>query len=289
LSLVHFFFSRPSPLPVPPPLPYSTLFRSPALSRWWVGPRAAASSLRPALPGCTGSSSQDHADPALITPPRYLLCSPEPSGTGWLACRARYDSLPPVVDDPGGVVTGSREASRGSLIGTRPRRASDRVGRSGVTWMPSSEAAGQASLTTWPHRPWEDLMISEHDSVDVFIGIDVGKSDHHAVGIDRAGKKLLDKPLPQDEAKHRALISKVSVPGTCWVVVDQPATIGALPVAVAQDMGVMVGYLPGLAMRRIADLHPGQAKTDARDAAIIAEAARSMPHTLRSIALADEQ
>src|SRR5699024_11483550 len=84
LSLVHFFFSRPSPLPVPPPLPYSTLFRSPALSRWWVGPRAAASSLRPALPGCTGSSSQDHADPALITPPRYLLCSPEPSGTGWL-------------------------------------------------------------------------------------------------------------------------------------------------------------------------------------------------------------
>ena len=132
-------------------------------------------------------------------------------------------------------------------------------------------------------------MISEHDSVDVFIGIDVGKSDHHAVGIDRAGKKLLDKPLPQDEAKLRALISKVSVHGTVLVVVDQPATIGALPVAVAQDMGVMVGYLPGLAMRRIADLHPGQAKTDARDAAIIAEAARSMPHTLRSIALADEQ
>ena len=132
-------------------------------------------------------------------------------------------------------------------------------------------------------------MISEHDSVDVFIGIDVGKSDHHAVGIDRAGKKLLDKPLPQDEAKLRALISKVSVHGAVLVVVDQPATIGALPVAVAQDMGVMVGYLPGLAMRRIADLHPGQAKTDARDAAIIAEAARSMPHTLRSIALADEQ
>ncbi|VXB02836.1 hypothetical protein ARTHRO9AX_10262 [Arthrobacter sp. 9AX] len=64
---------------------------------------------------------------------------------------------------------------------------------------------------------------------------------------------------------------------------DQPATIGALPVAVAQAAGATVGYLPGLAMRRIADLHPGQAKTDARDAAIIAEAARSMPHTLRSM------
>src|SRR5699024_10506437 len=95
--------------------------------------------------------------------------------------------------------------------------------------MPSSEAAGQASLTTWPHRPWEDLMISEHDSVDVFIGIDVGKSDHHAVGIDRAGKKLLDKPLPQDEAKLRALISKVSVHGTVLVVVDQPTSTPGRP------------------------------------------------------------
>jgi hypothetical protein len=42
-------------------------------------------------------------------------------------------------------------------------------------------------------------------------------------------------------------------------------------------MGVEVGYLPGLAMRRIADLHAGEAKTDSRDAAIIAQAARTMP------------
>ncbi|GAA4479357.1 IS110-like element ISSfl4 family transposase [Rhodococcus olei] len=73
------------------------------------------------------------------------------------------------------------------------------------------------------------------------------------------------------------------------MVVDQPATIGALPVAVAQDAGVLVGYLPGLAMRRIADLHPGEAKTDARDAFIIPETARTLPHTLRSIDLGDEQ
>ena len=52
---------------------------------------------------------------------------------------------------------------------------------------------------------------------------------------------------------------------------------------------VLVGYLPGLAMRRIADLHAGEAKTDARDAAIIAQAARSLPHALRSLQLADEQ
>ncbi|GAA3845216.1 hypothetical protein GCM10022380_74200 [Amycolatopsis tucumanensis] len=38
-----------------------------------------------------------------------------------------------------------------------------------------------------------------------------------------------------------------------------------------------MAYLPGLAMRRIADLYPGTAKTDAQDAFIIADAARTCP------------
>jgi transposase len=48
------------------------------------------------------------------------------------------------------------------------------------------------------------------------------------------------------------------------------------------------GYLPGLAMRRIADLYPGEGKTDARDAFVIADAARTLPHALRRVG-ADEQ
>lgn len=128
---------------------------------------------------------------------------------------------------------------------------------------------------------WED--------VDVFVGVDVGKGEHHAVATDRAGKRLFDRALPNDEARLRALIGQLKQHGRVLLVVDQPATIGALPLAVAHDEGVLVGYLPGLAMRRIADLHPGEAKTDARDAAIIATAARTMPHALRSLQLADEQ
>lgn len=124
----------------------------------------------------------------------------------------------------------------------------------------------------------------------VFVGLDVGKSDHHAVALTAAGKTVLDKALPNDEAKLRAILEGLAVHGRVLMVVDQPATIGALPVAVAQAMpGVEVAYLPGLAMRRIADLHPGSAKTDARDAFIIAEAARTMPHTLRSIRADEEQ
>ena len=72
------------------------------------------------------------------------------------------------------------------------------------------------------------------------------------------------------------------------MVVDQPATIGALAVAVAQDMGTAVGYLSGLSMRRIADLTPGSAETDAKDAAVIAQAARTMFHTLRAVSASDE-
>lgn len=55
------------------------------------------------------------------------------------------------------------------------------------------------------------------------------------------------------------------------VIVDQPASIGALAIAVARSRGIDVAYLPGLAMRRIADLHPGEVKTDTRDAYVIAD------------------
>jgi hypothetical protein len=61
-----------------------------------------------------------------------------------------------------------------------------------------------------------------------------------------------------------------------------------LRIAVARDTGCGVAYLPGLAMRRITDLHPGEAKTDARDAFVIADAARVMPHTLRRVDVGEE-
>jgi transposase len=127
------------------------------------------------------------------------------------------------------------------------------------------------------------------DETGVFIGLDIGKSNHHGHGLTPAGKKVFDKALPNGEPQLRAVFDKLKAKfGTVLVVVDQPASIGALPLTVARDAGCKVAYLPGLAMRRIADLYPGEAKTDARDAAVIADAARTMPHTLRSLELADE-
>ena len=124
-------------------------------------------------------------------------------------------------------------------------------------------------------------------SWQVFVGLDVGKAEHHCVALNAAGERLADRPLPNDEQALRALFGQLARQGVPVVVVDQPASIGALPVAVAQAMGLDTAYLPGLAMRRIADLHPGEAKTDARDAFVIADAARTLPHTLRSVDIAE--
>jgi len=127
-----------------------------------------------------------------------------------------------------------------------------------------------------------------HGGYGVFLGLDVGKDGHHAVGLAPDGKRLHDAALPDTEAKLRALFDRLGRHGTVLVVVDQPASIGAPPVAVARACGQHVAYPPGLAMRRIADLHPGTAKTDARDAFVSADAARTLPHTLRRVDSGDE-
>ena len=130
--------------------------------------------------------------------------------------------------------------------------------------------------------------MSENVDIDIWLGIDVGKTHHWATAIDSDGEIVHSRTLPNDEEKLRQIYSKLEDKGCVLVVVDQAATIGALAVSVAQAMGIMVAYLPGLSMRRIADLHPGNAKTDKKDAFIIAEAARTMPHTLRALRNLDE-
>ncbi|GGW56634.1 hypothetical protein GCM10010503_37290 [Streptomyces lucensis JCM 4490] len=132
------------------------------------------------------------------------------------------------------------------------------------------------------------LHVIDTSDIGVFLGLDVGKGEHHATAVTPTGKKAFDKRLPDSEPKLREVFAKLQAKhGTVLVVVDQPASIGALPIAVSRDMGCQVAYPTGL-MRRIADLYPGEAKTDARDAFAIADAARSMAHTLRSIELDDE-
>ena len=126
------------------------------------------------------------------------------------------------------------------------------------------------------------------DDIDVWVGLDVGKSAHHAHALDHGGNTLYDKPLKQDEKAIRTMLGKLSKHGRVLLVVDQPNTIGSLPLTVARNMGIAVAYLPGTAMRRTAQLLPGDAKTDRRDAHVIAWAALKLPETLRDAGPDDE-
>ncbi|EFL12361.1 transposase [Streptomyces sp. AA4] len=193
-----------------------------------------------------------------------------------MVARSGMTVSPSRSDDPGGGVTGPGGIDR-PLIRTRPP-----LGRS-----PRNVGAGARCSTGRPPAPRRRAWWMT-SGIRVFLGLDVGKGDHHAVGLDPDGKRLHDAPLPNSEPKLRALFDKLAGHGRLLVVVDQPATIGALPVAIARAAGHQVAYLPGLAMRRIADLYPGRAKTDARDAFVIADAARSLPHTLRQVDLGDD-
>jgi len=81
------------------------------------------------------------------------------------------------------------------------------------------------------------------NSYGVFLGLDVGKGDHHAVGLTPSGDRLHDATLPNNEPKLREVFDRLARHGRVLVVVDQPATIGALPVTVARACGHEVAYL----------------------------------------------
>ena len=88
------------------------------------------------------------------------------------------------------------------------------------------------------------------------LGLDVGKSSHWACLIDRDGEVLASAPV---------------------------RNIGSLAVRRARAAGLGVAHLPGLAASRAAGLFAGEAKTDERDAAVIARTALGVPDSLSGV------
>jgi transposase len=111
--------------------------------------------------------------------------------------------------------------------------------------------------------------------VDVWVGLDVGKEEHFAEVLDHDGERLFARSVINDQAALEALLDQAAGRGTPGLVIDQPGSIAQLALAVARRREVPVAYVPGLVMRRAADLYPGEAKTDRRDAYIIADTGRT--------------
>ena len=110
--------------------------------------------------------------------------------------------------------------------------------------------------------------------VDVWVGLDVGKEEHFADVLDDDGEPLFARSIANDESDLEALLERAGGHGTPGLVIDQPGSIAQLAIAVAGRRQVPVAYVPGLVMRRAAGLYPGEAKTDRRDAFVIADTAR---------------
>lgn len=124
--------------------------------------------------------------------------------------------------------------------------------------------------------------------VEIWIGLDVGKEFHHVVVLDDAGDVLADRRVVNSEADLVKVLDVAAEHGAVGLVIDQPGSIAQLALALARQREVPVAYIPGLVMRRAADLYPGDAKTDRRDAYVIADTARSRRDQIHWLGIDDD-
>ena len=110
-------------------------------------------------------------------------------------------------------------------------------------------------------------------------GIDAGKEFHWAHILDASGEKLLSRKVTNDEADLSALIDEVlSFANEVVWAIDQPGGGATLLLGLLWEREQRVLYMPGITVDRSRDTYPGESKTDARDAHVIADQARMRPN-----------
>ncbi|MET9567529.1 IS110 family transposase [Streptomyces tauricus] len=109
----------------------------------------------------------------------------------------------------------------------------------------------------------------------IWAGIDAGKTHHHCVVIDGSGKRLLSRRVANEETELLQLLADVLDLGdeATWGIdlADGGAT---LVIAVLLNHGQPLLYIPGRTVNRASEGYRGDGKTDAKDAAVIADQAR---------------
>ncbi|OZC62786.1 IS110 family transposase [Rhodococcus sp. 06-621-2] len=124
-------------------------------------------------------------------------------------------------------------------------------------------------------------------SIDVWVGIDVGRHAHHAAAVDASGAVLWSRRVHNDQREIEMLIERVAdVESVMWAV-DMTAPESALLRGVLTSCDEQVRYVPGRVVHSMTGAFVGEGKTDARDAVVIAQTAR-LRGDLAQIAAPDE-
>ena len=109
-----------------------------------------------------------------------------------------------------------------------------------------------------------------------------------AQAITSDGEELFAGPVRNDQAAMEAMLDRAQVHGRAAVVIDMTSAGAQLMLGVMGRRQVPVAYVSGLVMRRAADLYAGAAKTDPRDAWVLADYARRNPDRLTWTEIDDE-
>jgi transposase len=137
----------------------------------------------------------------------------------------------------------------------------------------------------------EDRKVARVTATDVvWVGIDAGKTSHHAAAADAAGKRLWSVKVANGQQPIEELIgraAKSAGDGEVRWAVDLVSPAAALLLAILLTSGHKVVYVPGRVVHGMAGVFRGEGKTDAKDALIIAGTAR-MRGDLTELTPADE-
>lgn len=109
----------------------------------------------------------------------------------------------------------------------------------------------------------------------LWAGIDVGKGHHWVCVVNDDGDAVWSSKITNDESAILDAIGHVlGLAGQVDWAVDITGTAGGLLLALLVAHGQRVRYVPGRTVNRMAGAYRGEAKTDARDAYVIAETLR---------------